>query len=102
MAALVAYQLRNCPSLRAGLSGASGVMASGYGTPPVLTRELAVAAGGYIRTLVHSVREWGQQWEQRTVVKLAAHVVPDVYLLQLLGQCLVNVVDHGWFCDSFW
>jgi hypothetical protein len=30
-------------------------MASGYGTPPVMTRELADAAGGYIRTLVHNV-----------------------------------------------
>eukprot|EP00775_Hariotina_reticulata_P013274 gene13274-13405_t len=77
VAALIAYQLRNCPSLRARLSGASGVMASGYGTPPVMTRELAVATGGYIRTLVHSVREGAQQWGQHTVVKLAAHVVPD-------------------------
>lgn len=56
VAALAAHLLRNTPELRARLAGASGVMATGFGTPPVMTRELADAAAAYTRTVVHDVR----------------------------------------------
>lgn len=34
---------------------ASGVVATGFGTPPIMTKELADKASGYTRTLVHNV-----------------------------------------------
>lgn len=42
-----------------------GVAATGLGTPPVVTRELAEQCAPFVRTLVHNVRRrrWGQGWD---------------------------------------
>lgn len=55
MAVLAAYLLRNTPELCSRLAAASGVMATGFGTPPVMTQELADSVSSYTRCLVHNV-----------------------------------------------
>ena len=55
MAALVALLLHTTPSYSQQLSAAHGVVATGFGTPPVLTKELAEGCKAYVRTLVHNV-----------------------------------------------
>jgi alpha-beta hydrolase superfamily lysophospholipase len=58
VSSLVAHSLRTDPAHRARLTAAlcRGVFATGFGTPPVLTRELAEGCAAYTRTLVHNVR----------------------------------------------
>ena len=70
VAALMAYTMRNSPSLQARLGSSAGrVMATTFGCPPVMTADLAVGCSSYVtsvvlahdmvaRTCIHNIQVW--------------------------------------------
>lgn len=57
VAALIATLLRTQHKERLTAALCKGVSAVGFGTPPVVTRELAEGCAPFVRTLVHNVSE---------------------------------------------
>lgn len=55
VAALLCYMPHNAPQFSALSKQVKRIMCTGFGTPPVMTPELAQGCGDYIRTMVHNV-----------------------------------------------
>ncbi|WIA19869.1 hypothetical protein OEZ85_005771 [Tetradesmus obliquus] len=93
VAALAAYLLRNTAELRSRLAQASGVVATGFGTPPIMTKELAESASSYTRTLVHN-----HDLVPRTCVASLAQLRQE---LELQTEAVfANNATMGWLRDS--
>ncbi|KAF6261706.1 Alpha/Beta hydrolase protein [Scenedesmus sp. NREL 46B-D3] len=93
VAALAAYLLRNTAELRGKLTQASGVVATGFGTPPIMTKELADKASGYTRTLVHN-----HDLVPRTCVASLAELRRE--LEQQKEAVFANNTTMAWLRDS--